>query len=133
MNSYSDFQRSGQSDVVGTVIKGGKYEATSKLLFRVSLTPKERFREAVQAVSREEEIPYLGNLFGLIADRHPHPDYLNPKLCLFAIQECILNSNQVNIDKFLDPVFQEKMEEKDIDMVDLYRYATMLALLLQNK
>lgn len=132
MNSYADFQRSGQSSLVGSVIKGGKYEAVSKMLSRMAMTPKDRFIDGVQTVCREEEIPYLANWFEVIGSRHPHPDYLNAKLCVFAVQEC-LNNTQVNTDKFLDPKFQDRMSEKDIDMVDLYRYATMVSLLLQNK
>jgi hypothetical protein len=132
MNSYSDFQRSGQSSVAGTVIKGGKYEAVSKMLSRMAMTPKGRFLEAVQAACREEEIPFAQTLFEVIADRHPHPDYLNAKLSLFAVMEAI-KGVQVNTDKFLDPDFKDRMTEKDIEMVDLYRYATMISLLLQNK
>lgn len=132
MNSYSDFQRSGQSAIAGSVIKGGKYEAVSKLMYRISLTPKDRFIEAVQTACREEETAFPEMIVRAIAERHPHPDYLNGKLCLFAIQECIQNV-RVDKDKFIDPRFQERMAEKDIDLMDLYRYSTMISLLLQNK
>lgn len=133
MQGFSDISRASRQIGVGSVLVGGKYEALSRMIQRMGQTPKEKFMNAVQLICYEEELPFSESVYSTISDRYEHPDYLHPLVCVLVLNNGCIQGQGVNLEKFKDPIFLEKISDKQLDILDVYRYAHLISNLLQNK
>jgi hypothetical protein len=125
-SGYADNARVGI--VVGAVGSrvGGKYSKIEQILRAQVLTPQEKFMEAVQLVCYTDEVAFDQITFDKIAHKHPYPQYLNPRACVFAVNNLLTRQNKV---KSIEDIKEIKQDES-INILDAYRYAVLISSLL---
>lgn len=124
VSGFADFQRSSMAIGVGNII-GGKYTKLQQILRAKTLTPKEKFLEAVQLVCYTENIGFEEKTYDRIASLHPYPQYLNPKVCVYVVSNVLTNSNEINLAKV--------KASTELQPLDVYRYALLISDLLRSR
>lgn len=135
MHAYSDFAQVSKGGVgAGSVIGGkGKYAKLSKILHRSGLSASERLVENVVRESKEEnyadfDTDYLKTLL----DGYKHPEYLHPKV--FAIAYDMVRKGTSDFASiFNSQEFIGRLEEKEIDILDVYRYVKLILILMRRR
>lgn len=127
VSGYADFQRAGMSIGVGNIVQGKKYSKIQQILRSQALTPREKFLEAVKLFCVTEDLGF-SDLYERIADRHPHPQYLSPKGCAFAINYMIKPDGGINKSALTTPA---NLDRFSISALDAYRYAVLISELLR--
>jgi hypothetical protein len=131
-NAYSDFNRAGRSSGLGSVISGKSSIAkAARRLDKMSKTPIDRFIEALYIAGREEDYKdFNPDIIRDMLSSYKHPEYLHPKVFSIAFNECVIGK-KVDTEKFSNPLFLDKLESKEFDPIDVYRYATLIETLFR--
>ena len=131
VSGYADFQRASMAIGVGSMV-GGKYSKIEQILRAQSLTPQQKFLDSVQLVCYQESIPF-SEVYDKIAFKHPHPQYLNPSVCVYVVSEILDAAGKIRANIEKDKYKKDSPLLLETSPLDVYRYAVSLSSLLTHR